>query len=129
MDYFFLGEENEVQPNLVLKDRKSEAYYATTLDKKTSSYTIAFIAGAIQEMGYKRLLMKSDNEPAMLKLKAQVSQCLPGVEIVPKEAPVGDSRANGAAENAVKLLKGHFRTRKTATEDRYGCKLDAKSPW
>ena len=95
MDCFFLGEEREVQPHIVVKDRKSEAYYARSLDSKTSTYAVAFVAGAIQEMGCKRILFKSDNESAILKLKDQVSQCLPGVETVPKEAPVGDSRANG----------------------------------
>ena len=34
---------------------------------------------------------------------------------------------NGSAENAVKQVKGQFRTLKTSTEDRYGCKIDAKS--
>ena len=60
-------------------------------------------------------------------LKERVSECLPGVECVPREAPVGDSRANGSAENAVKQVKGEFRTLKTSTEDRYSCKIDAKS--
>ena len=54
--------------------------------------------------------MKSDNEPAIKRLKERVSECLPGVECVPKEAPVGDSRANGSAENDVKQVKGQFRT-------------------
>ena len=76
--YMFLGDEKEVQPHIVVKDRKSEAYNATSLDSKTSSYAIAFVAGAIQEMGYKRILFKSDNEPSILKLKEQVSQSLPG---------------------------------------------------
>ena len=71
--------------------------------------------------------MKSDNEPAIKRLKERVSECLPGVECVLKEAPVGDSRANGSAENAVKQVKGQFRTLKTSTEDRYGCKIVAKS--
>ena len=71
--------------------------------------------------------MKSDNEPAIKRLKERVSECLPGVECVPKEAPVGDSRVNGSSENAVKQVKGQFRTLKTSTEDRYDCKIDAKS--
>ena len=61
--------------------------------------------------------MKSDNEPAIKRLKERVSECLPGVECVPKEATVGDSRANGSAENAVKQVKGQFRTLKTSTEE------------
>ena len=44
-----------------------------------------------------------------------------------KEVLVGDSRASGSAEKAVKQAKGHFRTLKTSTEDGYDFKIDAKS--
>ena len=127
LDYYFMGEESETAPHIVVKDRTSSAYFSTSLDSKTSQYAVAFVAGAIQELGYKRILMKSDNEPAIKRWKERVSECLPGVECVPKEAPVGDSRANGSAENAVKQVKGQFRTLKTSTEDQYHCKIDAKS--
>ena len=87
LDYYFMGEESETAPHIVVKDRKSSAYFSTSLDSKTSQYAVAFVAGAIQELGYKRILMKSDNEPAIKRLKERVSECLPGVECVPKEAP------------------------------------------
>ena len=122
-----MGEESETAPHIVVKDRKSSAYFSTSLESKTSQYAVAFVAGAIQELGYKRILMKSDNEPAIKRFKEGGSECFPDVDCVPKEAPVGDSRANGSAENAVKQVKGHFRTLKTSTEDRCGCKIDAKS--
>ena len=127
LDYYFMGEESETAPHIVVKDRKSSAYFSSSLDSKTSQYAVAFVAGAIQELGYNRILVKSDNEPSIKRLKERVSECLPGVECVPKEALVGDSRANGSAENAVKHMKGKFRTLKTSTEDRYRCKIDAKS--
>ena len=118
LDYYFMGEESETAPHIVVNDRKSSAYYSTSLDSKTSQCAVAFVAGAIQELGYKRILMKSHNEPAIKRLKERVSECVPGVECVPKEALVGDNRANGSAENAVKQVKGQFRTLKTSTEDR-----------
>ena len=71
--------------------------------------------------------MKSDNEPDIKRLKERVSECLPGVECVPKEVRVGASRANGSEENALKQVKGQFWTLKTSTEDRHHCKIDAKS--
>ena len=64
LDYYFMGEESETAPHIVVKDRKSSAYFSTSLDSKTSQYAVAFVAGAIQELGYKRILLKSDNEPA-----------------------------------------------------------------
>eukprot|EP00971_Amphidinium_carterae_P343376 6483103-Amphidinium_carterae.1 len=127
MDYYFLGEENATVPHVVLKDRKSDAYFSTCLDVKGSTYAIAFIAGAVQWLGYKRVVMKSDGEPSIVSLKKKAIESLPGVECVPKEAPVGDSRAQGAAENAVKQLKGMIRTLKTATEERYMCSIGANN--
>jgi hypothetical protein len=60
MDYYFLGEENETVPHLVVKDRKSSAYFSTALDSKTSPYALAFLTGLIRELGYKRIILKSD---------------------------------------------------------------------
>ena len=99
---------------------------SSALDGKTSQYAVAFATGAVKELAYKRLVMKSDDEPAVLKLKDRVSESLPVVEVVPKESPTGDHAANGAAESAVKELKGCFRAIKTAAEDRYGRQLDEK---
>ena len=48
MDFNFLGYENETVPHIVLKDRKSEAYFSTSLDLKTSNYAVVFIAGSIR---------------------------------------------------------------------------------
>ena len=69
LDYYFMGEESETAPHIVVKDRKSNAYFSTSLDFKTSQYAVAFVAGAIQELGYNRSLLKSDNEPAIKRLK------------------------------------------------------------
>ena len=100
------AEESGTAPHIVVKDSESiPLIQSKSLDSKTSQYAVAFVAGAIQELGYKRILMKSDNEPAIKRLEERVSECLPGVECVPKEAPVGDCRANGSAENAVKQVK------------------------
>ena len=54
------------------------------------------------ETGYDRIISKSDNEPAILALKADVKQHLKGVEVIPQEAPTGDHNANGAVEVAVR---------------------------
>ena len=49
LDYYFMGEESETAPHIEVKDRKSSAYFSTSLDSKTSQYAVAFVAGAIQE--------------------------------------------------------------------------------
>ena len=51
---------------------------------------------------------------------SSMSACLPLVEWIPKEAPVGDSQASAAAQ-IVKILKVQIRTLTPATADRCGC--------
>ena len=36
LDYYFMGVESETAPHIVVKDRKSSAYFSTSLDSKTS---------------------------------------------------------------------------------------------
>ena len=86
--FYFMGEESETAPHIVVKDGKTSAYFSTGLDSKTSQYAVPFVAGAIQELGYKRILMKSDNETAIKRLKERVSECLPGVESTERIGPV-----------------------------------------
>ena len=50
--------------------------------------------GATREYGHKRLMPKSDKEPAILELKDDVLECLPIVECIPKGVPAGDKRSN-----------------------------------
>jgi hypothetical protein len=63
------------------------------------------------------VIMKSDDEPAIVALKETVGREA-SVEIVMEEAPVGDHQANGVAENAVKNAQGHFRALTNALESR-----------
>ena len=79
----------------------------------------------------KKVVMKSDNEPAIMLLKDLVRKET-DVEIVMEESPVGDHQANGAAENAVKNVQGQFRALKDALEARLGARIQgehAAVPW
>ena len=52
-------------------------------------------------MGYSRIILKSDQEPAMVSLTEAVKQekvC----DVLPNESPVGESQSNGAVENSIK---------------------------
>ena len=121
MDYFFMGQdESKVASHLAIKDRRSGYGMATCLDTKTSEYAVASVINFIRETGYKRLVLKSDQEPSILKLKARVTQGFDDIEIVPKESVEYDPRSNGAAEQYVNECKGRIRVLKTSTEDRLG---------
>ena len=64
--------------------------------KLASAYTLAVMVGVIKKLGKKRSIPSSENGLAILKA---VSACWLVVDCIPTEAPVADSRVNGAAES------------------------------
>ena len=98
LDYNVTGDESETLHFLGVKDRPSESY--------SLGYALAFLVAAIIELGNKRLILKSDNEPSILKLKDDASACLPQVACIDRAAPMGDRRAYGAAEILANHLGG-----------------------
>ena len=66
-------------------------------EKGRHPHAIKRLGERLDELGYRRMILKSDDEPAIVALKAAAK--LEGkVEIVPEESPVGDSQSNGLAE-------------------------------
>ena len=67
----------------------------------------------VKWLGYTKLTLKSDNEPAIVKLLSESLRELRinGVsQVLEVHSPEYDPQANGAAEVGVKLLKSHMRT-------------------
>jgi hypothetical protein len=81
----------------------------------------------VERVGYKKIIMKSDNEPASLALKEAVRR-ESHVEIVMEESSVGDDQANALAENTVKNVQGQFRVIKDVLENRHGRQVDGEHP-
>lgn len=71
---------------------------------------------------------KSDNEPALLAIKASATARMPEVEVVDKSSPVGDHQANGAIEVAVRELKRQMRALRMSLEYKLGRSLDNGHP-
>jgi hypothetical protein len=129
-DYGFMGEnDEEMMPILFFKDRKTKGQSATTVDQKgVSQFAVSFCVGYIRELGWKRFIWKSDNEPAILALKLACTKALGDVEIIPKESPEGDHQANGEAEAAVREGKRQIRANKCALEEKLGRHLPEMIP-
>ena len=73
--------------------------------------------------GHRRLTPKSDGESSRKALKEAVessSEFNIGVEV----SPVGDSKANGEIERAIKSVQGQIRTLKSALEEHYKTTFD-----
>ena len=74
IDYMFMhkrqkGEEEKGMPHLVMKDRQSKTIKACTVPAKgVNDYAVRRLVKSIGELGYKKIILKSDQEPAMNQL-------------------------------------------------------------
>eukprot|EP00959_Pyramimonas_sp_CCMP1952_P091628 1917852-Pyramimonas_sp.AAC.1 len=78
------------------------------------------MVGLIRDLGYRRLILKCDNEPATKALQKKIEESVVGVEILPQGPPEGDHRANGLVEAAVREVKRMCRTIRVAMELKRG---------
>ena len=81
------------------------------------------LVGDIKWLGYSRVTLKSDNEPAIVKLLTEAVRELriSGLEQTLEEhSPEYDPQSNGSAEVGVRLVKGHFRTMRSCLESKIG---------
>ena len=82
-------------------------------------------------LSYNKVVLKSDNEPAIVKLLAETLRELrvQGLEqCLEEHPPERDPQSNGSAEVGVTLLKGHFRTLKSCMGSRIGFKIPVRHP-
>ena len=102
VDFGFFGSEenpNKDNPVLVIKDRKSRAIWAHMLPSKgiDQPYGVKSLVRALTTTGYKRVIIKSDQEPAIKALVAKAIEEWHG-EAVPEMSPKGESKSNGEIE-------------------------------
>ena len=148
MDYLYLtksrvverealleGEEVELKV-LVAKDSKTKTIFAHAVVEKGADeegYAVTRIVEDIAWLGHTKLILKSDNEPAILKvLKDSLQTARVEIQeleqIRDEQAVKYDSKTNGDAENAVKQVTKLLRTLKTCLEKRIGKKIPTSHP-
>ena len=119
---------------LVAKDSKSGAIFAHVVPQKgldADGYAVARIVEDIKWLGYAKLLVKSDNEPAIVALCNEALRRLriEGITQASREGPPAyDSSSNGAVENAVKAVQGLLRTVKLGFERKANCVVPEEHP-
>ncbi len=107
---------------LVAIDTTSGSVFAHVVQKKgveDDRYSVDKLADDVAWLGYSEIIMKSDNEPAIVQLLKEVLKSLKvsSLDKAMEEHPAPyDSKGNGAAENAVKQVQGLLRTHKSALE-------------
>lgn len=63
-----------------------------------TQYASSVVTAFIKELCYKRIVLKSDQEPSILKLRERIADEI-NSEIIPDNSPVGDHQATGDIEN------------------------------
>ena len=95
IDYGIFGRDREdVLPILCVKCRNSSTgcMGATVVDRKGApDYASSFLTAFIKSLGFKRILVRSDNERSLLSLIVRVTSNLTGVELVLMTSPEGRS--------------------------------------
>ena len=128
-DCCFLGAEGEEDTVAiqVAKDRRTRMIFAHMLPKK--GITHEFGAGAViedlEKLGYKEVILRCDGEPALKAVQEEVKARRNHQKIM-DNSPVGDSRANGAAERVVQAVEEQVRVVRHGLEMRRGMKISGK---
>ena len=129
-DYCFLGSEDEETIAIqVARDRRTRMIFAHVVPKKGFSHEhgAAEMIKDIVKLGYNEIILKCDGEPALKTIQEEVQKQRPEKTIL-ENSPVGDSRANGAAERAVQALAEQVRVLRRGLEQRLGLRLSGKHP-
>lgn len=129
-DYGFLGAEGEDTIAIqVARDRKTRMLFAHVVPKKgfTHEHGAEEMIKDLKKLGYAEVILKCDGEPALKSVQEEVKRRRPEPTIL-ENSPVGDSRANGAAERAVQAIGEQVRVLRRGLEQRLGLKLSGKHP-
>ena len=133
-DYAFFGgtDEEDAEKNghtafLIMHDTESRAVYAYVTERKGIDERLCKrVVADLENLGYKEVVMKSDQEPALENF-LEVVKANWNADVVPEESPVGNSQSNGAIERAIQTWKGQVRTLKDALESRIVANIDPSS--
>ena len=112
-------EEDKGMPVLVLKDFRSKMALARVVPKEgRDQYAIARLYKYVADLGYKKLLLKSDKEVAIIALKEAVRRER-NQDITLEESPEYDSMGNGEDETQIQDIQVQIRAIKLNLEANY----------
>ena len=97
------------------------------LEKGKNPFAIAMISREIELSGYNRLILKTDQEPAILALCHAVAAKRDSETIV-QPGPRHDPKSKGAIENVNGMVEGLLRVYVAATESHYKTTIEADHP-
>ena len=119
---------------LVVKDTKSKSIFAHVVPQKgvdSDRYSVSRLTEDILWLGYTEVILKSDNEKAIVKLLRESLKVLRvKSEITQAQEEHGaayDSQSHGSVENAVRQVQGLIRTMRQCLEERIGHRIPCEA--
>jgi len=120
--------EDDGMPILVMKEKPGGWITAHVMPEKgVHPYSVKRVNQTMKLLGYKKIILRTDQEPSILALKSRVKEEWAG-DLIAEESPVGESESNGVAERAVQEVQGMIRTVKEGLESRLGSRLTGNEP-
>ena len=112
---------------LVMKDRDTKTIFADAIEMKGRGLdgTVNRVVEDLARLGHKQVILRSDQEPAIVVLIAGVDAARDDPTI-PRNSPVSESQSNGLVERAVRSSKDQIRTLRLGLQKRVGCRVPAK---
>ena len=131
-DYAFMSrsdkDDERLRPILVLKDERTQMVAATFVDSKGATpYAVKFAAAFLKNLGYRKVVLKSDGEHSIMALKEAAAREA-AIESVPEESPPADHQANGLVETAIREVRRQIRVLRSALEEKVGRVLPDEDP-
>jgi hypothetical protein len=133
LDYCFPGDEFGYKlAVLVAVERGTGMKASIVVPRKgsTGNFAARRVVDLVNECGNKDrdIILKTDQEPAILYLVDDISKNRTGAKTIPEEAPKKSSGSNGMVERAVQTVEGQLRTMKSSLDERYMTKISAQHP-
>ncbi len=121
---------------IIIRCHESKAILAHCVPCKGADedgYVVELIVQAVAWMGHTKLILKSDNEVALLSLVKRALEAVrhevPDVITATDEQSAEyESQSNGGTEVGIRAVRGRFRTIKFCTEERIGNKMPIMHP-
>eukprot|EP00959_Pyramimonas_sp_CCMP1952_P432448 9055848-Pyramimonas_sp.AAC.1 len=88
------------------------------MKKGVDSYSVKVGCDMVSFTGYKKVILKSDGEAAITTLANRIKASC-DLDMGVEASPVGDSKANGEIERAIRTVQGQVRTLQSALDANY----------